>query len=298
MRKERTKGFVSGLLTALILVSLVGTALATSAKVNKEIEYRNITVTLDGKKLDLKDAAGKAVEPFMMDGTNYLPVRALAESLGLTVAWNGSTNTVVLTSGQAVPPSTPQTDTKSVSHTEFVTKDNEMVIIFQNNTGKSIPDFEAKITFYDANGKMLTVEDDGHDAVLPNAQVVSMVDLPTDSKGALVKYAKYDVNITIDSKMQLYENLTNSIRIEDNKGAKGVVARVTNNSAKMIDELELVAVYYKDGVVVGAEEESENDIGAGKVATLEFSAPMDASYNTVAYDSYKIFVNQAHNFGL
>ena len=33
----------------------------------------------------------------MFDGTNYLPVRALAEALGLDVAWDGSTSTVVLT---------------------------------------------------------------------------------------------------------------------------------------------------------------------------------------------------------
>ena len=63
----------------------------------KELEYRNISVSLDGKKLDLRDAQGNAVEPFMFSGTNYLPVRALAESLGLEVAWDGNTNTVVLT---------------------------------------------------------------------------------------------------------------------------------------------------------------------------------------------------------
>lgn len=33
----------------------------------------------------------------MFSGTNYLPVRALAESLGLNVAWDGANNTVVLT---------------------------------------------------------------------------------------------------------------------------------------------------------------------------------------------------------
>ena len=33
----------------------------------------------------------------MFGGTNYIPARALAESLGLNVAWDGSTATVVLT---------------------------------------------------------------------------------------------------------------------------------------------------------------------------------------------------------
>lgn len=97
---KNQKSFLAGMLTMLLIVCLTGTALATTGKVTKELEYRNISVSLDGKKLDLKDAQGNVVEPFMFDGTNYLPVRALAESLGLSVAWDGSTNTVVLSTPQ------------------------------------------------------------------------------------------------------------------------------------------------------------------------------------------------------
>lgn len=92
------KSFAAGMLAGLMIASTVGTAGAVTAKVQKELEYRDISVSLDGVKLDLKDAKGNPVEPFMFDGTNYLPVRALSEALGLNVAWDGSTNTVVLTS--------------------------------------------------------------------------------------------------------------------------------------------------------------------------------------------------------
>lgn len=91
-------GFAAGVLAGILIASTIGSAGAITAKVQKELEYRDISVTLDGVKLDLKDAKGNPVEPFMFEGTNYLPVRALAESLGLNVAWDGSTNTVVLTS--------------------------------------------------------------------------------------------------------------------------------------------------------------------------------------------------------
>lgn len=97
----KKKSFFAGMLTMLLIVTLVVPAAATVGKVTKELEYRNISVTLDGVKLDLKNAKGEPVEPFMFEGTNYLPVRALAESLGLNVAWNGQTATVVLTSPNA-----------------------------------------------------------------------------------------------------------------------------------------------------------------------------------------------------
>ena len=93
MKKE----FLVGVISALMAVCMVSTATATNGKVQKEIEYRDIKVSLDGQVLDLRDAKGNAVEPFMFAGTNYIPARALAEALGLEVAWDGSTSTVVLT---------------------------------------------------------------------------------------------------------------------------------------------------------------------------------------------------------
>lgn len=98
MKRPHLSSFMIGMVIMLLLVCITGSALATSGKVTKELEYRNISVTLDGEKLDLRDAKGNTVEPFMFEGTNYLPVRALAESLGLSVSWDGANATVVLTS--------------------------------------------------------------------------------------------------------------------------------------------------------------------------------------------------------
>lgn len=91
------RGYAAGLLTALLLCGLVVTAGAKSGKVMQELAYRDIRVSLDGEVLDLRNAIGEPVEPFMFGGTNYLPVRALAEALGLNVAWDGAEVMVVLT---------------------------------------------------------------------------------------------------------------------------------------------------------------------------------------------------------
>lgn len=102
MRKY--KEFFAGMATMLLIVCLAGTASAKTGKETKELEYRDIKVSFDGKILDLKDAAGNPVEPFMFNGSNYLPVRAMAETLGLNVAWDGSTATVVLTTPEESRP--------------------------------------------------------------------------------------------------------------------------------------------------------------------------------------------------
>ena len=69
-----------------------------------KISYRSIKLTLDGKTLTPIDAAGRASEPFIMDGSTYLPVRAVAGALGLGVNWDNGASTVELTSAGTAQP--------------------------------------------------------------------------------------------------------------------------------------------------------------------------------------------------
>ena len=69
------------------------------------ITYRDIQLCIDGVTITPTNVAGKSVEPFILDGSTYLPVRAVADALGLDVDWNGSTSTVTLT-GQVGSPIT------------------------------------------------------------------------------------------------------------------------------------------------------------------------------------------------
>lgn len=102
MKQHRRK--VTAVLSALLLTGiLLGSASAASGKVMQEIEYRNVKVSLNGEILDLRNAAGEPVEPFLFGGTNYLPVRALAEALGLHVAWDSPNATILLTTPEEAP---------------------------------------------------------------------------------------------------------------------------------------------------------------------------------------------------
>ncbi len=107
--KGQWKGFVAGILVTLLLVGSIGTAVATTGKKTAELSYNNIKVTLDGEAVNLVDANGTPVEPFIISGTTYLPVRAVAGAFGLEVGWDGSTQTVILKHpGYEDPASTPR----------------------------------------------------------------------------------------------------------------------------------------------------------------------------------------------
>lgn len=81
----------------VLLLTLVATVSASSGVKDAQLHYRDIKVTLSGEQLNLVDANGTPVEPFILDGTTYLPLRAIAGALGLDVGWDNQTSTVILT---------------------------------------------------------------------------------------------------------------------------------------------------------------------------------------------------------
>ena len=94
INKDKIKGFVSGLCVALVISS--GAVFADSLSKTVTAVYNNIKIVIDGKEITPKDANGNTVEPFIIDGTTYLPVRAVSEALGKEVNWDGNTNTVYI----------------------------------------------------------------------------------------------------------------------------------------------------------------------------------------------------------
>lgn len=105
--KGQWKGFISGLAVATLVFGLGAPALAATVR-QLNATYSGIKITLDGNEVVPKDANGAAVEPFVVDGTTYLPVRAVANALGIGVEWDGATQTVKLTSGAATTQETPK----------------------------------------------------------------------------------------------------------------------------------------------------------------------------------------------
>jgi hypothetical protein len=91
------KKFLVGLIIGMMLM---GAVFADTQTI--EAFYNNIKISIDGNIVELKDAAGNPVEPFIHEGTTYLPVRAIAETLGMQVKFNETTNTVELIKAKEV----------------------------------------------------------------------------------------------------------------------------------------------------------------------------------------------------
>lgn len=87
---------VSGVFTTIMMTTLVAFA-AVGVTKTISVVYNNIKLVVDGKPVDLgKDSSGKKIEPFIYNGTTYLPVKAVSEALGKETNWDGKTQTVYI----------------------------------------------------------------------------------------------------------------------------------------------------------------------------------------------------------
>ena len=93
---KRTKYFFMGLISIVVLTSMLTIVFAEPITSNIAALYDNIKIQINGVIITPRDAQGNIVEPFIIDGTTYLPVRAVGEALGMNVNWNDSTKTVIM----------------------------------------------------------------------------------------------------------------------------------------------------------------------------------------------------------
>lgn len=92
--KERLQGVVIGIIFSAMCAG--GIAIAKNTTEQIEVTYDNIKVYKDNVLCEAKDANGKTIEPFIYNGTTYLPVRGAAQLADMRVTWDGATKSIYL----------------------------------------------------------------------------------------------------------------------------------------------------------------------------------------------------------
>lgn len=94
--KKLLKGYILGILTMALLIP----SMAVIANNTRDISatFRNIRIFVDGEEFVPRDAHGNHVEPFLVDGSVFMSLRAASEIAGLVPSWDGENAFVHLNS--------------------------------------------------------------------------------------------------------------------------------------------------------------------------------------------------------
>lgn len=96
MRNMLAKRLSAMALAAVLTVAAVPTAFAESGQ-SKTIDVTTgIGMTIDGLKANPTDFVGESLEAFYYDGTAYVPIHIIGETLGQMVEWDSETNAVII----------------------------------------------------------------------------------------------------------------------------------------------------------------------------------------------------------
>ena len=173
--RDKIKGIVLGIIIGTILVPTVS---ATIATVTKELAYNDIKISLNGSIIEPADANGNVVEPFIIDGTTYLPVRSVADALGLNVEWNSESNTVILGGvSKYTSPGTVIHNKDGIKITYTGTKKDDYSVdiqfLIENNADKTIT-IQSHDEFVNGYGFVGIMSED----VKPGEQINAFISFP------------------------------------------------------------------------------------------------------------------------
>ena len=124
------------LLAAVLGGTAYGVANATVKQINATY-YADMSIIVDGREVEFKDASGNKVEPFVYNGTTYVPLRGVSNALtqGLKpVNWDSATHTITigdpLLSGKVYP----MNELTPYQTSNLWSKDNPPKITVRNET--------------------------------------------------------------------------------------------------------------------------------------------------------------------
>ena len=166
------------------------------------------------------------------------------------------------------------------------TADGLMCAFITNNSEVTIDELGLQINYKDDTGTTIDMDEDWHDMVLPGSTVVSRLDAPE-------QYADYEVQTSVELGVHsTYENHAEKVEVKSNQGDKCIIVEITNNADVDIDEIEYIAVLYQGDEIVTVEYSQDiYEVSAGETVTEKIDTYSEE------YDSFEIYLNQAHTFG-
>ena len=197
------KKYVIGFTTGLLVGTMTVGAFAATGSQNIRATYKDIKVAVNNTVVSLKDAQGRTVEPFVYNGTTYLPVRGVATALGQQVSWDASTNTVYVGEQPTKAPASKSTPAGTVLYNSHGIK----VTYLGWERSKGLPGDKFKFKIENNNSEEWMISTD--DASIGNTQVsFGLITSVAPGKTAYTDTVMFDSEIHDDYHIGSYDSVT------------------------------------------------------------------------------------------
>ncbi|WP_411346164.1 stalk domain-containing protein [Paenibacillus sp. WLX1005] len=200
------------IITAVSALALSGTIFANStyaSDATKQLKavYANIKVLYNNQQVTVADAQ----EPFMINGTTYVPLRVLGDAVGKKVTWNNTDKTVTIADTTAqVPQSTVDSLNAQIQSLQLQLNNATTQSTTKDST---ITQLQAQVT--DLNSQITTLKN----------QLADNSDTSTSVSTAMTKLQK-----TLNNSYGDYKGTGAAIELTGSKSSVKVAIRVTEST--------------------------------------------------------------------
>ena len=246
-----------------------------------------------------RDVNGNAIEPFIIDGTTYLPVRGISSALGLGVDWDQNTHTVKLSTTGTQP--SAQTTSGFDGNRVKVIEGNDSYnngylryfFIVENSSSNTA--FDSPVvtcTAYDSAGYVLATDSCHVNTLQPGEKRADFGFMSTNGE----KPARVEMTISSgkaiapsDTGIQSTDFVFSGTKERyDSTWGTTITGMIRNTSKYDAKNVKLIFLFRKDGKLIYGDSTyffgSSTDIQAGANTPFEWTVG-----NVPAHDSFEVW---------
>lgn len=283
--KKRLQGLSAGVLIGVLITN--GVVFAKQISETAVLYYNNIKIMLDGREIVPKDANGNSIEPFVIDGITYLPVRGISSALGLNVGWDGNTNTVLLSSeiiGTTAVEQANGYENSAVTQNIEIVKEytwetdygNYVALVIKNVSDKTICP-RVQISFKNADGTIVGADNGSENAFGAGNEMVFI--FRNDENFDSYEY------IVSSSEENYYDECVSKLEAKVSTTDKKSILQVTNKGTKPAKFVEYIILFKKGDNVVSYDRgycvDDDSEIKPGMTEMREASVGYKQSFDSV-----------------
>lgn len=195
----------------------------------------------------------------------------------------------------------PSFSLEDVSY-ELAEFDDRALVVLKNNGTEPVIGLKVLATFYDAGNTMLTSKECFVEITTPGAMSVAEFDYyDTDITGK-TDYDHIDIQLSKEKYSFTRTFLpAESFVVETNQTEKkDLLVKVTNQGETDADMIQITAVFYKNGEIIGYNTNSMINVQAGNYDTKTlygaYQYQEDGTTVSEEYDSYEVYLSNIYNY--
>lgn len=179
--------------------------IASTVTKNIDISYKDIKLVIDGKLITPRDSNGREIEPFVYNGTTYLPLRACSDALTngtKSVTWDENNSTIYIGNSSSNNNIVKMSTLKPISGRQFEElsfRHNDTKIVSDSARSKESIFYGDSVGMYLLGGKYKTFnakfacKDDFSDGLSATVQFKNV-----DTGEIIAQYTTYNHDEPID----------------------------------------------------------------------------------------------------